>query len=224
MNKHKGNLRNQLRSDSDDEQSEESKSETQKPRLFISSRMFKVLVFAVLILAFFKTNQKSDWFVMPPVFSSITSSQPSETLLTGMNEMLVDMGYLNLSREDLIKLRSDGVTATYISNIRMLGFEDLTLDDATKLAKANVSSAFIAMMQELGYDLDIDDFVELRRAGVTAHLTSNIHDLGYTEVTKEQLIRIRRIGVTPALIKRLQSDRGEDISLEEIIRYRISNQ
>ena len=49
-------------------------------------------------------------------------------------------------------------------------------------------------------------------------------DLGYSDVTTEQLIRMQRIGVTPELIQSLQEEQGEDIPLEDIIRYRISNQ
>ncbi|MCC5907895.1 MAG: hypothetical protein JJU13_16905 [Balneolaceae bacterium] len=141
-----------------------------------------------------------------------------------MNTVMVEMGYSGLSHDDLRELRNEGITATYISNVRSLGFTDLTLDQAVRLANANVSSTFMAMMMELGYELDIEDFIELRRAGLTAHFTSNIHDLGYTDVTIEQLVRMVRIGVTPGLVERLQEERGLEISLEEVIRYRISNQ
>jgi hypothetical protein len=59
---------------------------------------------------------------------------------------------------------------------------------------------------------------------MTAHYTRNIHDLGYRDVTVDQLIRMQRIGVTPALVRRLQQERGADVPMEDIIRYRISNQ
>lgn len=82
----------------------------------------------------------------------------------------------------------------------------------------------MAMMIELGYNLSIDDFVRLRNAGVTAHYASNVHDLGYTDVTVDQLVRMQRIGVSTSLIERLQQEPEKDVSLEEVIRYRISNQ
>lgn len=153
-----------------------------------------------------------------------STSEPSQDLLNRMNDLMIEMGYLNLTDDDLRSLREDGVTATYISNIRALGYEELSLDDARRLASADVSSAFTAMMIELGYDLSVDDLVELRNAGVTAFFTSNVHDLGYRDVTKEQLIRMQTIGLTTSLIEELQAERGEDIPLEDVIRYRISNQ
>ena len=189
-----------------------------------------VLIAILVIVGFFYFKGEPGFNFTNPVniFSSgISINQPSEDLLNRMNARMVEMGYTDLSHDDLRDLRRNGVTATYISNIRGLGFTDLTLDEAVRLAQADVSSTFMAMMLELGYDLDIEDFVTLRRAGVTAHYTSNIHDLGYRDVTVEQLIRMQRIGVDIPLIerfKRIESERGEDVSLEEIIRYRISNQ
>lgn len=151
-------------------------------------------------------------------------NQPSEDLLNRMGARMVEMGYGEFSHEELINLRRDGLTATYISNIRALGYTGLTVEDAVRLVKANASSTFIAMMIELQYHLEIEDILRLRNAGVTANFTSRIHDLGYRDVTVDQLVRMRRIGVTVSNVRNLQEQRGEDITLEEIIRYRISNQ
>lgn len=183
-----------------------------------------IAIFVVLGLYVVQDISKINLNPVTSIVNSINFDGYSEDLLNSMNELMVEMGYTGLTHEDLTELRNEGVTATYISNVRSLGFIDLTLDDAVRLANSGVSSTFMAMMIELGYDLSIDEFIELERADVTAYYTSNIHDLGYTDVTTDQLIRMQRIGVTPELIQSLQEERGEDIPLEEIIRYRISNQ
>lgn len=191
-----------------------------------NTRTFWVVIVVILLGLFFMNDVRNfSTSAISSTVSSVFSSEPSEGLLNRMNSLMIEMGYTDLTHDELRELRSEGVSATYISNVRALGFTDLTLDDAVRLANANVSSAFLAMMIELGYDdLDLDDFIQLRRAGVTAHYTSNVHDLGYTDVTPEQLIRMRRIGVSTSLIERLQEERGREISMDEIIRYRISNQ
>lgn len=186
-----------------------------------------ILLFAIIIVLGLYFVQDLSRMTQNPINSivnSINFDGYNEDLLNSMNDLMIEMGYTGLTHEDLTELRDEGVTATYISNIRSLGFTELTLDEAVRLADAGVSSAFMAMMIELGYDLTIDQFIELERAEVTAYYTSNIHDLGYTDVTTDQLIRLRQILVTPELIETLQQERGEDIPLEEIIRYRISNQ
>lgn len=203
---------------------EQNSIQTESSSSNFTRNFLLIAIFVVLGLYFVQDISRISLNPINSVVNTINFDGYSEDLLNSMNELMVDMGYTGLTHEDLTELRDEGVTATYISNIRSLGFTDLTLDEAVRLANAGVSSTFMAMMLELGYDLTIDEFIELERADVTAYYTSNIHDLGYTDVTTDQLIRMQRIGVTPDLIQTLQDERGEDIPLEEIIRYRISNQ
>lgn len=188
-------------------------------RIIIAIVIFFIGFSFVTGTGFFSTSGPTE------IIQSVTDiGGPSQDLLDRMNDRMIEMGYTGLSDDDLRSLRDDGVTATYISNVRSLGYTDLTLDDARSLARADASSTFIAMMIELGYELSVQELVQLRDADVTAFYTSNVHDLGYRDVTPDQLIRMQNIGVTTSLIEQLQSERGEDVPLEEIIRYRISNQ
>jgi len=153
------------------------------------------------------------------------ANQPDQELLGGMGTWMEEMGYTDLSREDLIELRQQGVTATFTSRIRDLGYSDITLDEIVRLSQNDVSSTFAAMMKELGYDLTIDDLVELRQHDVTAYYTSNLHDLGYTDISKEELIRLKDTGVTTAEVEALIEEQGGELpSVEQLIRYHISNQ
>lgn len=186
-----------------------------------------VVVLVIVIVGIFLVRNAGNVNLNPIDLitqTAMIAQQPSEDLLNRMNSRMVEMGYAGLNHDDLTELRNEGVTATYISNVRGLGFTDLTVNEAVQLANADASSAFMAMMIELGYDLSVEDFVRLRQAGVTANYTSRVHDLGYRDVTVDQLVRMQRIGLSTSLIERLHQERGEDVELEEIIRYRISNQ
>lgn len=152
------------------------------------------------------------------------ASQPDEELLEGMGNWMEEMGYTNLSREDLIELREQGVTATFTSRMRDLGYTGLSLDQLVRLRQNDVSSTFAAMMKELGYDLTVDDLVNLRQHDVTAYYTSNFHDLGYTDITKEELIRLKDTGVQTSEAQELIEQNGQRPSIDELIRYHISNQ
>ncbi|WP_138430353.1 hypothetical protein [Fodinibius saliphilus] len=166
----------------------------------------------------------------PSVEDSVTAfqnwvNQPNEELLQGMGEWMEEMGYTDLSREELIELREQGVTATFTSRIRDLGYTDLSLDEVVKLRQNDVSSTFTAMMKELGYTLTVDELIELRQHDVTAYFTSNLHDLGYTDITKEELIRLKDTGVSTREAKAFIEQKGGELpSIEELIRYHISNQ
>lgn len=71
---------------------------------------------------------------------------------------------------------------------------------------------------------NLKESIRLRRNNVTAHFTSNMHDMGFQDLTIEELIRLRDVGVTANLVERLLEESGNELTLEEIIRYRISNQ
>lgn len=152
------------------------------------------------------------------------SSQPDEELLEGMGTWMEEMGYTDLSREELIELREQGVTATFTSRMRDLGYTDLSLDQIVRLRQNDVSSTFAAMMKELGYDLTVEDLVELRQHDVTAYFTSNMHDLGYTDITKDELIRLKDTEVETSEVQELIEQNDELPTVDEIIRYHISNQ
>lgn len=228
------NLENNLRDDKKDlleeyiSNSEQIYNEKEEEYTSREGGRFKrfLVVFLIVFGGFFIARNIGNFTLNPVtiISNTIGSSGPSTDLLDRMNNRLVEMGYVGLDHDELRELRRLGVTATFVTNIRALGYPDLTLEQAILLAQSNASTTFMAMMIELGYTPTIEDFIQLRTAGVTAHYTSNIHDLGYRDVSMEQLIRMRRIGVTTSLVERLQSERDSDITMDEIIRYRISNQ
>ena len=80
------------------------------------------------------------------------------------------------------------------------------------------------MMKELWYELSVDQLVNLRQHDVTAYYTSNMHDLGYTDITREELIRLKDTGVETAEVEELINQNEELPTIEELIRYHISNQ
>ncbi|TVR28001.1 MAG: hypothetical protein EA390_13060 [Balneolaceae bacterium] len=229
------NFKNNLKGSGDDplddflSRAERKNSEKTEKKEMAGGNPGRTIFLVIVIVLFGSYFFKGIGNISLNPFNAISQTafsiqQPSEDLLNRMNNRMVEMGYPDLNHDDLRELRSQGVTATYISNVRALGFTELTLEDALRLANANITSTFLAMMIELGYDLSLDEYIQLRRAGVTAHYTSNVHDLGYRDVTPEQLIRMQRIGLTTSLIERLQQERGQDVPLEDVIRHRISNQ
>ena len=152
------------------------------------------------------------------------ASQPNQDLLQRMGTMMEELGYTDLSQQDLIELREQGVTATFTTRMHDLGYTELTLDQLVRLRQNDVSSTFAAMMKELGYDLSADQLVELRQHDVTAYYTSNLHDMGYTEITPQELIRLKDTGVETSEVQEMIEQNGENPTIEEMIRYRISNQ
>ena len=97
------------------------------------------------------------------------------SLIREMGAWMQRMGYGELTVEQLKDLRKKGVTATFTSKIRDLGY-DPTLEDLVLLQNHDVSATFASMMHSLGYtSLTLADLIRLRTHEVTAHYTSNLH-------------------------------------------------
>ncbi len=189
-----------------------------------------ILLFAfIATLAVYTGSQFnfSNWNIIAPFSETFNAiNAPSEDLLDRMGAWMTEMGYGVLSHEELIELRSEGVTATYTNGIREVGYTDVTLEQLVELQRADVSDTYARMMKELGYELTIDELIQTRNNNLTAAFTSRMLDLGYTkdELTKENLMRLSSLGVTSNLAERLAEERDARPTIEELVRYRISNQ
>lgn len=186
-----------------------------------------ILLFAFIATLTFYVGSKLDFNFMNPIDKiGQVINEPSQDLLNRMGAMMTDMGYGELTDEELTSLRQEGVTATYTSQIRDIGYTDVTLPQLVELQRAGVSSTYARMMKELGYSLTVEELAETRRAGVTANFTSRMMDLGYTkeDLTKENLIRMRGVEVTENTASYLFEQNGVLPTIEELIRYKISNQ
>ncbi|NCQ18421.1 MAG: hypothetical protein GW805_08880 [Ignavibacteria bacterium] len=158
------------------------------------------------------------------ISNGIAADFGGSSLIREMGAWMERMGYGKLSVERLKELRNKGVTATFTSKIRDLGYEP-TLEDLVLLQNHDVSATFASMMHSLGYtSLTLADLIRLRTHEVTAHYTSNLHDLGYKEITADDLIRLKDAQVSISMVKKLNKNRLQLATIDELVRYGISNQ
>lgn len=78
-------------------------------------------------------------------------------------------------------------------------------------------------MEDMGYgELTDDELIALRSEGVTATYTSEIRDIGYTEVTLDQLVELQRADVS-ADFTRMMKELGYVLSIDDLITLRRNN-
>lgn len=220
------NLKNDLLDLENETSSQNMSGSSAKGSSKIANYILLFAFFATLLVYIGSRFNTSD-IILNPIDNVVQSITASDTdLINRMGAWMTEMGYGELTQEELIDLRSKGVTATFTNQIREAGYPEVTLEQLVALQDAEVSATYAVMMKELGYELSIQDLIDTRNAGVTANYTSQMMDLGYTleQLSKENLIRLRTIGVTTANARKLLSDNGTLATIEELIRYRISNQ
>lgn len=75
-------------------------------------------------------------------------------------------------------------------------------------------------MEEMGYTgLSREDLIELREQGVTATFTSRMRDLGYTDLPLEQVVQLRQNNVSSTFAA-MMKELGYDLTVEDLVNLR----
>jgi beta-lactamase regulating signal transducer with metallopeptidase domain len=137
----------------------------------------------------------------------------------GFIDGLAAAGYRDLSADDLIRLKTHGVTPEYARQIQAAGFQP-TAAELVQLRIHGVTPEFIAECKAAGLDLDLDQLRKFRIHGVDVAAVKEMTDLGY-QLSPDQMIKMRIHGLTPALARELKQLGLGDPSFEQLIKMRI---
>ena len=98
------------------------------------------------------------------------------------------------------------------------GFEDLV--SWVDQPDEDLLEGMGSWMEEMGYTgLTREDLIELREQGVTATYTSRIRDLGYTDITLEEVTRLAQNDVSSTFAA-MMKELGYDLSVEQMVQLR----
>lgn len=132
------------------------------------------------------------------------------------------LGYGNLSFDDLIALRHHGVGPDYISSMNAYGFGHLSADQLMELRNNGVTPGFIDGMKKLGYgSVPVDEFISLRVQGVTPEYVKQMNSAGFGRLSTEKLVEMRIHGVDPVYIGQLAAAGYPKLTLDDLIELRI---
>ncbi len=124
-----------------------------------------------------------------------------------------------LTVDELIELRSSGVTPEYVSEIRGAGLTDLSLGEIAMLATQGVHASYIKDLRAAGVEINTaGDAISLRTIGVSTAYVQQMRDAGYPKLTRRELIELRAMGVTPAFVKSLADAGYKDLSARDLVR------
>jgi bla regulator protein blaR1 len=132
------------------------------------------------------------------------------------------LGYANLTVDELIDLKSHGVSIEFIEGLKSEGLTDLSVEHLLKLRSHGIQPDLIRSLKASGYsNLGIDQLLKLRMHGVTPQFVSEMGAAGFPRLPLESLVKARQHGVSPAFIKDLQSLGYSQLSLEDVIKARM---
>ena len=106
---------------------------------------------------------------------------------------------LNLDAEELIAMRVQGVTPDYIRDMRAAGVS-ATAKQLVGMKVQGVSPEYVGAMHDLGIHLDVDTLVGMRVQGVTPDYIREMRAVGL-KLSPDQLVGMKVQGVTPEYVR-----------------------
>jgi beta-lactamase regulating signal transducer with metallopeptidase domain len=126
-----------------------------------------------------------------PAALSAAPPKPSHDFLTG----IVAAGFHNLTVDELIELKIQGVTPEFAAAVKQSGYSNVTASELVEMAIHGVDMDFMRAMKDGGLDnLSVADLVRLRIHGVDAAFIRHLKETGIKNVSVEQLVRLRQAG------------------------------
>jgi len=122
-----------------------------------------------------------------------------------------------LTVEQLIEMKSVGVTPEYIESIRRLGYSELTAKQAIELRSLGIDEEFIK--QARGWtngNPSIDELVELKSIGMSADFINGMKQAGYNNLKVEQLVELKSVGVNPEFVESMRRAGLDKLTPDEL--------
>lgn len=130
-------------------------------------------------------------------------------------------GHARLSVEELVRLRNHGVTPDYVRGLKASGHTGLDVGQLTKLRMHGLTPEWIGEMGKLGFaGLPLEALVSARQHGVGPEFVQGLRSLGFEKLTMDDVVRARAHGVDATFVKELRAAGLATASLEDSIKAR----
>ena len=127
-------------------------------------------------------------------------------------------GFKNLTVDELISMKIQGVTPAYVKEVRQLGFEP-TPDELVGMRVQGITPEYIREMRKFDANLNIDELMGMKVQGVTPEYIREFHELGL-QPSADDLIGLKVQGVTPNYLKEMRAT-GLKPNTDELIGMKV---
>jgi beta-lactamase regulating signal transducer with metallopeptidase domain len=141
--------------------------------------------------------------------SSAKGSYVDQMKAAGLGDLTVDQ---------LIGLKVQGVTPQYVHAMHDLGFKP-DVDALIGMKVQGITPEYIRGMRAAGVDLDVDKLIGMKVQGITPEYVHGMHELGI-DPNAEGLMGLKVQGVTPEYIKAMKAA-GVDTSADTLVGMRV---
>ena len=127
-----------------------------------------------------------------------TPAPKSQSYIDGMKAE----GFENLSADDLIAMKVQGITPQYIHEIRAEGLKP-TADELVGMKVQGITPEYIHQVRAMNLNPDVDSLIGMKVQGITPQYVEEMRKLGFQPDT-DQLIGMKVQGITPAYVEEMR--------------------
>jgi hypothetical protein len=117
-----------------------------------------------------------------------------ESYLEGMEAA----GFKNLTADELIAMKVQGITPAYIKEIHELGMKP-TVDELVGMRVQGITPDYIREMRTIAPNLGVDELIGMKVQGITPQYANDMRGLGL-KADPENLIGMKVQGITPEYV------------------------
>jgi beta-lactamase regulating signal transducer with metallopeptidase domain len=137
---------------------------------------------------------------------------------------IANAGYKNLSVDDLIQLKSVGVTGAFIRDLERNGIVHPSISELVQLRAIGVDPAYVgAMRKRFGAHTDVGQIVGLKALNVSPDYVDALNATGLGNLTPDNARELRALGISPSYIRDLKSSGLKDLTIEHIQQLKALN-
>lgn len=127
------------------------------------------------------------------------SSGSAQSYIDGMSSA----GLKDLSADDLIALKVQGVTPEYVNQMKEIGLKT-DVDGLVGMKVQGVTPEYVKDLRSLGFNPDVDQIIGMKVQGVTPDYVRGMREAGI-KGDADQIIGMKVQGVTPEYVRDLQA-------------------
>ena len=122
--------------------------------------------------------------------------------------------------DELIGLKIQGVTPDYVKQMRAATGQNLDADALIGMKIQGVTPDYVKQMHDLGLNTDADGLVGMKIQGVTPEYVKEMRGLGL-KVDSDDVVGMKIQGVTPEYVKEMRAALGENLDADTLIGMKI---
>jgi len=127
-------------------------------------------------------------------------------------------GFKNLTADELIGMKVQGITPAYVREIRELGFQP-TADELIGMKVQGITPEYIREMRKIDANLSADQLIGMKVQGITPQYAQEMRAMGL-EAGPDNLIGMKVQGITPEYTKAMQA-LGLKIGSDDLIGMKV---